>query len=207
MENYLTKPDVLNLPWATLVTLACGYMGYFIAHVGVRDHHKQIDVAFSTLVFGFFAAFAYQIGRYIGAGMLISAAFAVVISCVVGALWRTYGRRLLYKILRSGDVSHADDIPSAWLSLFGETKTIATSLSVKTKDGTILLSESLADFSNKPNGPFVFGSNGDVLMYVTDIKELGGKWEKQDDVDYEDWGTVITHIPASEIMRVRLRRK
>lgn len=42
--------DLLNLPWATLVTLASGYIGYFIANVGVNEHHKTRDVTFTMLV-------------------------------------------------------------------------------------------------------------------------------------------------------------
>lgn len=207
MEKLLTDPSVLNLPWATLVILACGYMGYFIAHVGIRDHHKPIDVAFSTLVYGFIAAFGYQIARLAGDGMLLSTLFAAVVACEAGALWRVWGRRGLNWILRKADIAHSNDAPSAWLSLFDEKSVRATQLSVYLKDGTVLLCEDLNKFVNKPNGPFVFGSTGDVLMYVTDIKIKDSEWETQDDVDYEDWGSVITHIPASEISRMRFRRK
>ncbi|STF36571.1 Uncharacterised protein [Escherichia coli] len=43
--------SLLNLPWATLVTLTSGYIGYFIANVGLKDHHKPIEVTFSSLIF------------------------------------------------------------------------------------------------------------------------------------------------------------
>lgn len=208
MEKLLSDPAViLNLPWATLVTLASGYMGYFIAHHGIRDHHKTIDVAFSTLVFGFFSAFAYQVSRYVGEGPLLASVFAALTACTIGATWRVWGRRLMRTLLRLGDISHADDVPSAWLSLFNETGVRATQLSVRLKDGTILLCDDLSRFEKKPNGPFVMGSSGDILMYVTDIKEPKAKtWETQEDVEYKDWGSVITHIPAAEISRVRFRQ-
>lgn len=51
--------SLINLPWATLVTLASGYIGYFIANVGLKDQHKPIDITFSTLIFGLFAAMVY----------------------------------------------------------------------------------------------------------------------------------------------------
>jgi hypothetical protein len=209
MEKILTDPtSLLNLPWATLVTLACGYMGYYIANVGIRDHHKQIDIAFSTLVFGFIAAFSYQVARHFELGILVSSVYAVVDACLAGALWRVAGRRLMRWVLRVGDISHADDVPSAWLSLFEPTSVRATELSVRLKDGTVLLSQDLDRFKNKPNGPFVLGSTGDVLLYVTDTKPAGSdEWVTEDDVDYEDWGSVITHVAASEISRVRFRRK
>ncbi|MCZ5584059.1 hypothetical protein O5621_03670 [Escherichia coli] len=52
--------SLLNLPWATLVTLTSGYIGYFIANVGLKDHHKPIEVTFSSLIFGLTAMMAYQ---------------------------------------------------------------------------------------------------------------------------------------------------
>jgi hypothetical protein len=208
MEKILTDPNSwLNLPWATLVTFACGYMGYYIANVGVRDHHKQIDIAFSTLVFGFIAAFAYQAARFFGDGPLLASLYSALTACVAGAIWRVAGRKALRSLLRTADISHADDVPSAWLSLFDVRNVRATELSVRLKDGTILLCQDLRRFEDSPNGPFVLGSTGDILMYVTDTKVAGSDtWQSEDDVVYEDWGTVVTHIAASEISRVRLRR-
>ncbi len=45
-------------------------MGYVVAYVGLRDHHKTVDLTFNTLVFGFFAAFAYQLLRYVDINIL-----------------------------------------------------------------------------------------------------------------------------------------
>ncbi|MFS1538303.1 MAG: hypothetical protein ACL7BU_05945 [Candidatus Phlomobacter fragariae] len=41
---------LLDLSWATLVTLASGYIRYFIANVGLKEHHKPIDILFTTLI-------------------------------------------------------------------------------------------------------------------------------------------------------------
>lgn len=206
MEKLIADPNILNLPWATLVTLACGYMGYFIAHVGIRDHHKSIDVAFSTLVFGFVAAFSYQIARYAGNGMLSSSLYAALVACLVGAIWRVAGRPLLRWILRVGDIAHADDTPSAWLSLFDVKNIKATQLTVRIKDGTLLHCSDLHMFKDAPNGAFVFGSTGDILLYATHIREPGGEWEAQLDDDAPA-GFAITYIPASEVSRVRFQRE
>ncbi|RCL01041.1 MAG: hypothetical protein JSC189_000915 [Candidatus Tokpelaia sp. JSC189] len=35
--------SLFELPLPTLVTLVSDYIGYYIAHIGIRDHHKQID--------------------------------------------------------------------------------------------------------------------------------------------------------------------
>lgn len=58
--------SLLNLPWATLVTLTSGYIGYFIANVGLKDHHKPIEVTFSSLIFGLTAMMAYQAVMWAG---------------------------------------------------------------------------------------------------------------------------------------------
>jgi hypothetical protein len=90
------KPDLVNLPWATLLTLASGYAGYYVANVGLRDHHKPIDVIFSALVFGFFSAFAYNICRVIvDASILWSSVVAFLSATVLGGLWSRVGRGLL----------------------------------------------------------------------------------------------------------------
>lgn len=197
--------DVSNLPWITLVTLACGYIGYYIANVGNRDHHKQIDVAFGSLVFGLIAVSTYQyalskfeIVATATIGALISVLFA-------GSIWRLWGIKCLRLALRKMKVSLADDLPQAWRAIFDVTSK-ATELSVETKNGTIYLSQNLDRFKKLPNGPCVFGSSGDILMYVTDIKPKDGEWEVQDDITYEGWGAVITYIPSSEVTKVRFRR-
>src|ERR1700754_4140002 len=90
------KPELLNLPWATLLTLACGYTGYYIANVGIRDHHKAIDVTFSTLVFGFFSAFLYSVlRRYTSIDILSVSAATFVFAIALGGIWSLYGRATL----------------------------------------------------------------------------------------------------------------
>lgn len=196
--------DVTNLPWITLVTLACGYIGYYIANVGKRDHHKQIDVAFSSLVFGFLSISVYQLAfEHCGSAPLatVSALFTVILT---GAFWGRWGVDYLRRALRITKVSLADDVPQAWQAIF--TNRAATELSVETKDGTVYLSQGLESFKKLPNGPCVLGASGDILIYATDIKHPGGNWEEQDDLKHNDWGAVITYIPANEVKRVRFRR-
>ncbi len=199
-------PKLLTLPWVTLLTLAAGYMGYFVAHVGLRDHHKTVDVTFSTLVFGFCAAFAYELLRYVDINILAASGAAVVTSIVLGAVWRALLRPVFYNIMRNTNVSYADDIPTAWLNLFGETSIVASQLIVRLKDGRTLMCADLHRFKDEPNGPFRFGATGDILMYVTDQK-VGYAWSTIDDVFWDEWGSEITYIPASEVAQVNFRRR
>jgi hypothetical protein len=202
------KPELVNLPWATLLTLASGYAAYYVANVGVRDHHKPIDVTFSTLVFGFFSAFVYAIcRRQYDAGLLTASIVSFASAIVIGALWSLFGRGLLERSLRRSDVSFSDDLPSAWVALF-RAKTYASQLSVKLKDGSWLKCENLRVFADHPNGPCVLGAKGDVLMYVTHIKS-------PDDDDFEActaltdevWGDEVTYIPADQIVKIDYRRR
>lgn len=198
-------PKLLNLPWVTLLTLAAGYMGYFVAHVGIRDHHKTVDVTFNTLVYGFCAAFSYQLMRYAGMSILVASGGAAVTAIVLGALWRACLRPIFYNIMQNTNVSYADDIPTAWLNLFSTTNVVATQLTVRLKDGRTLMCDDLHRFKDEPNGAFRFGSNGDILMYVTHQK-VGFAWSSMNDVFWDEWGSEITYVPASEIAQVNFRR-
>lgn len=95
------------------MALAGGYAAYAIAYVGMRAHHRTIDVAFATLVFGLLAtgimvlAAGYE-WEPIWAGSL---AFAGAI--FGGMLWRRFGRQALRATLRTLDIAWIDDDPSA----------------------------------------------------------------------------------------------
>jgi hypothetical protein len=201
------KPELLNLPWATLLTIACGYAAYYIANVGIREHHKTIDVTFSTLVFGFFCAFLYTaIRRYSAADILTASAATFLFAVLLGGVWSRFGRAVLKTCLRKSRTSYSDDLPSAWIALF-EASTTATQLSVKLKDGSWIKCENLNTFTNFPNGPCVLGGKGDVLMYVTHFQgKDADAFEACEDTVNDHYGAEITYIPASEIVRLDYRR-
>jgi hypothetical protein len=198
---------LINLPWITLLTIASGYAGYFIANVGIRDHHRPVDVIFSTLVFGFFSAFAYNVSQVIfGLSLTWASLVAFIFAVLVGAAWSLFGRRVLEWLLRKFYVSYSDDLPSAWMALFGH-KTISTQLAVKLKDGTWLKCEDLSKFASSPNGPCVLGAKGDVLMYVTHVQSpISEVFLPYDPAGDEYWGDEITYIPADQIARIDFRR-
>src|SRR3974390_1042861 len=130
----ILKPDLMTLPWATLLAIASGYAAYYVANVGIREHHKATDVVFSILVFGFVSAFAYNICRIVfGFSLVWSSGITFLFAMLVGAAWSLFGRHYFEKLLRGSRISHADDLPSAWVALFGE-RLEATQLSIKLKD-------------------------------------------------------------------------
>ncbi len=197
---------LINLPWITIVTLAGGYAGYVTANTGARDHHKPIEIAFSTLVYGFFSTLGYLLVLTFLDETLLASIAGFVVSISAGVVWRKYGRRAFVWGLRKLRVSDADDNPSALAALFSQTHVFGEQLKVYTKEGTILFCDDLQRFKDAPNGPCVLGSTGDILMYVTARKASGEDWKMLDDVSIDGWGDEITYIPASEVARVAFRR-
>lgn len=209
----MTKETIellLNQSWSTLLLAASGYAAYYVANVGIRDHHKAADITFSVLVFAFVAAFAFYFCRWIlDLSLVLISGITFAFAMLAGATWRVFGRPYLERMLRATRVSHSDDLPSAWMALFGERR-VATQLSVQLKDGTWLMCADLSKFQISPNGPCVLGSKGDILMYVTDKmtdsqSKRGVGFVPQPDPIDAMWGHEITYIPADQIARICLR--
>ncbi|MDX0158973.1 hypothetical protein GOC22_25535 [Sinorhizobium meliloti] len=201
------QPEIASLPLATVLFLAAGYSGYFIANTGIRDHHKSVDVAFSSAVFGFFGLFLHQTLVTHEINVYASTLLPYAASCLIGVAWRMWGRRGMRCVLRFLHVSYADELPSAWVSMFNVTGVDGTQLAVQLKNGTWLECDDLHRFAKAPNGPCVLGTNGDVLMYVTHYRLSGEDRRENAAVQFEAWGDEITFIPGSEIARIDLRRK
>lgn len=93
------SPELLDLPVAIQLSLASGYAAYHFAYVGIRDHHKTIDVAFITLAFGliatavFSSAIAFE--KYMEFegifGSLIAGLAAFLAASLAGVIWRKWG--------------------------------------------------------------------------------------------------------------------
>ncbi|MGO7185299.1 hypothetical protein ACCT14_33035 [Rhizobium brockwellii] len=198
---------LVNLPWATLLTLASGYSGYFIANTGVRSHHKAIDVAFSTLVFGFFGSFAYQAFIHAGYSKFWASLIAFLAAIVIGGLWRKFGRDLMEDWLRDSDISYANDTPDAWRSIFKIQNADMRQITVKLTDGGWLHCADLRTFKEKPCGPCILGEAGDLLMYVTHQKAPGeAEFRELSNVDGL-WGAQMTYLPKDKIALVDMRFK
>lgn len=205
----LEVKDLLNLPWATLLTLACGYAAYFIANRGNREHHKTIDVVFSVLVFGFPCTAVY---RWTVTDLNIEEPYAslvaVLLALSLGAAWSLFGRSLFDLAMKNGNISHTDDLRSAWSALGVMKGSVnCTQLTVCLKDGTTLHCEDLSRFTRAPNGPFIFGATGDVLMYVTHSTSAPTLELTTAASVEHSWGWEITYIPAADIGQIKLRRQ
>lgn len=199
--------SLLSLPWSTLLTLACGYSAYLLSNMGLREHHKTIDVAFSTILYGTFARFLYEALMGINWPISLASAAAFALSLILGALWCLYGRECFVLVLRKLRISHTDEMPSAWFSLFSVKNVDGRQLSVKLTDGVWLHCEDLNLFANEPNGPCKLGNNGDVLMYVTHTKASGAtEFVPVGNTIDPNWGTEVTYIPKDKIAHIDFRR-
>ncbi|HBC1756135.1 TPA: hypothetical protein IB163_004390 [Escherichia coli] len=200
--------SLLNLPWATLVTLTSGYIGYFIANVGLKDHHKPIEVTFTTLIFGLLSMMVYQAVMWAGLNSWLATPPALLCAFIYGALWRRYGRKWMYRFLWNHDISWSDDTSSAWQSLFNQMDFTFSEIYVYLKDGSVLLSLAPGRFAGRPNGPVTLGNKGDIILYVTHRTTVGSNiWTECDSGVADDgWGTLATYIPAEQIARVDIRR-
>ncbi|EIJ2993628.1 hypothetical protein LIS54_000775 [Escherichia coli] len=198
---------LLNLPWETLVTLTCGYIGYFVANVGINDGHKATEITFSTLIFGMFSAMVYRAFVWAGVDTWTATFPAVAYAFASGAYWRKYARKWMYAFLRKHDISWSDSTPSAWQGMFGHTDHSVTEVLVHLKDGSVLLSHLPGDFEDWPGGPFTLGNCGDITLYVTHRKKKGGnEWVKCKNTTDDRWGVLATWIPQDQIARVDIRR-
>ncbi|MGL9721770.1 hypothetical protein [Symbiopectobacterium sp.] len=199
---------LLDLPWATLVTLASGYISYFIANVGLKEHHKPIDIFFFTLIFSLLPTAIYHVTLWGGVNAYAATLPPVLLALPLGALWRKYGRKRLYAFLRKHNISWSDSTHSAWQQMFGLTDYRVTELFVVLNDGSGLLSRLPGRFEGLPNGPFTLGNKGDVILYVTHRSPASSdKWVEYGDVIHQDYGALATYIPADQIARIDIRRR
>lgn len=198
--------DIMNLPWASVLFFSAGYAGYFIANSGIRDHHKQIDTAFSTAVFGFFSLMIYRPMLQFGLDSYYASLPAFLGAMLAGGAWRKWGRDLFSKSLRWAEVSYVNDFPAAWQEMIEKRGVQGSQLSVVLKDGSEYCCDDLHRFARAPNGPCILGSSGDVLMYPTDVKRSPNEeWEAIESTEH-DWGYEAFWFPAGEIKTVKYRR-
>lgn len=208
-------PSLMELPWYMLLSLASGYAGYFVSHIGIRDHHKPIDITFATLVFGFIGLSCYQIllpkilgyvsPADVATGIASIITFLATVLC--GVIWAKAGRTHFLRFLRITNTTYNDDLPSAWAALLQMRSLSGMQLFVTSKEGTLYHCEDLSKFANKPNGPCVLGASKDILMYVTHIRKKDAALVSCGQVLDESWGDLITYIPSDQVSLIEIRRR
>ncbi|MCY0094600.1 hypothetical protein [Hoeflea ulvae] len=189
------------------VAFGAGYIGYLAANAGLRDHHKQLDIAFITIAFGLVATMPFLfIQPRFGTVFAVLAAFLA--SATAGALWRKVFRDLIRKAFSRAALSYVDDDPSVLTTFFRDTKHHVTQALVVLDDGTELMCADTGSFADAPFGPVVMGADGSIALCVTDVykKVKDDQIHKpQSSVREVNWGVNYSIVPASSIRQIDLR--
>ena len=194
------------LPLGAQIALGGGYLGQYVAFVGLRRSTSAIELTMRSLAFGIAALLAFGILRDLGAPVWASTILAVASSVAVGALWRRWGMDWANQLLKRLKITSDDGIPDAWTALIQSGDLNIMELSVHTKDGRVLYHEREAYGSALMDGMY-FGSDGSIIMVVVEEELPDGTMETRERVDAAEWGVRQTYIPADQIARVNFRSK
>lgn len=202
-------PEIISklagLPLQLQVIAAGGYCAYRLSYVGIGHSHRATDTIFSTLAFGLVAA----LGMLLTArgGPIVSASCGFALALVAGAIWRLWLRGGLRRVLRWSGYSWSDDSPSAWDHLLANSQYGPTQITVELDDGRYLLCTNATRAGEAPFGPYVLGTNGDVLMYVDQSIGSDGALREVPSVYDRDWGDLVTYVPRERIRKISIRQK
>lgn len=194
---------LLSLPWQIQFALGSGYLAYLVAYSGIRQHHTATDVIFRSVSFGLVGT-AVILWAHLRPGWL--EAVAVLATLAAGALWRLKGMGWVKAALGLTNVTWADDIPSAWLSITAvRTDVRPSQIAVDLDNGRMLVCDDTRRFEDAPFGPCIFGLDGSLALYVTAEMRPDGTWIEKGDVEDLSDGPRLTYLPASVVKRVELR--
>lgn len=195
--------DFYALPWQIQLTLASGYIAYTIGYVGIRHHHKATDVTFLTLAFGLISTVC--LAALSRENPVVAGTIAFVSACAGAALWRKFGRVLVWKSLHRFNISWSNDDPSAIATLSHDTIHRMSQFAVELTDGTWLYCDDPGQFANAPFPAVTMGPNGDLALYVTHKEPVGGERAPVLGVRDSHHGDKITYVPASGIRQFVIR--
>jgi len=195
--------DLLQLPINIQIATASGCAAYILGFRGIRQHHKSVDSIFIVLVFSLVSTGSMYLFRSVGP--LANGAFAFAAPVAMAVLWRTKIRNHFNECIREKDFSWGNDDPSALFTITDTTKHPVTQFGVCLDNGTWLICSDARKFSGSPFGPFIIGPNGDVALYATH-EEKDEECKALQHVENEEYGDLMTYIPASRIQRITLRR-
>lgn len=198
--------SLLDLPTRTVVALAGGYVGYRISAVGKDADHRTVDVVFGALVFALICRVAGDLVAGLSASEVAGALGGMAATVLAAMIWRRWGEGLTARALHWMGISISDRYRTAWDPLRVDPRLRPSQLLVHLRDGDVLMCERLSRFDGRPTGACRFGSDGSVALYVTDRFPKGAAdWVACDPDGPEDWGSLISYVPAAEISRIEVR--
>lgn len=170
----------------------------------MRGDQQAAEITFLSLLFGLFATAIFALAQP-RVGQVPAGIIGFVAAVVIGLLWRKWGRTLWWELLRALRVTHSNDDPNAISILASKTNCVVTQCAVQLDDNSWLFCDYTGDFSGALHPPITIGSNGDVAMYVTSVKDAEGKLRQLPDVRNAEYGDRLTYIPAVRVRRLSLR--
>lgn len=198
--------SLLALPVETLAALGGGYLAYRLAFTGRNAGHRQVDTILLVLLFGLIVQVASgSMPESISQGFV--AAVGISLACAVAAVWRAWLEPMMRQMWRSLGVSDHDGQPNVWRSALARAELNGpTRVLVTMKDGTAYMSDDLAQFSDAPMGPCLFGEDGSIALYIT---HTCGKdddaWEEHTP-RCEGYGDLMTFIAPDDIKLIEVQR-
>jgi hypothetical protein len=194
--------ELWTWPFALQVSLGAGYLGYVTAYAGLRKHHTQTDIALITLAFSLPAAIPHLGGTPLAP--VLSVALALMLSLGTAILWRHKGKSLWLRLMRWSETHAEDGSPDCWSALLQTPRLTVSQISVHTTDGRILYQNDHTSHAAAPEGGLLLGSDGSILMVVEEEELPDGTEEVRTGIKGE-FGTRMTYVPASQIVRVNIR--
>lgn len=194
----------LTLPLEVQVALGGGYLAYAVAFAGIRKSESAAEMAFRSLAFGLAALLALRFFLANGWPTSVSVGAALCSAVFLGAFWRRWGKKYTWKILRALKISGEDGMPDAWTATIQTPGLNITQLTVHTTDGRQLQHDRAA-YKNALHDGLYLGSDGGIILVVSEEEYPDGHVEKREGIEVEDWGTRLTYIPPSQIKRVDIR--
>ncbi len=202
---------LIGLPFAAQLALGGGYVGYLVACGHMRARHSAIDVALLSLAFGLvavgvdraLAGVAPRLGASAWVMGYLGPAIAVVATVAAAALWKRAGVFWWRRLARALRVSFDDGETTLWSTLVAETRFDFTQVTVRTRSGRVLHSQELHDFADQPFGPCIFGADGAIGLYVTEVTTADGTAHPVAPVEAN--GARLTIVPADEVAELDIR--
>lgn len=197
MENFY------GLTWQVQLALASGFAAYFIGFVGIRHHHRAIEVTFWSILFSLVTTATLTLTSEWDHLESALAAFSCTIAFAI--FWRAWFYEWILKQLRDHDVAWTTDDPSALFTITHARKIKITQVAVQLIDGIWLECRDANKFEHTPFGPLTVGPNGDVALYLTHIDDADGTSKELKSVWNDNLGPRITYVPADRIKQITFR--
>ena len=195
---------LLNLSLDLQIIFAAGYLGFWVATVGIESKLRPTDIAMQILVYGLVAKLMLiALPERIYCNEVLPPILAVIASVVVGMCWRSFLRKIVTDFLKFARVHNHDHMPTVLDSIMNETNVTWEYVQVHMKDGRLFESDSYKVDNNVPLDKYVIDPEGNIAMYVTKIFQANRNEEPSTfEDDDENLGSVLSYISADNISRI-----